>query len=214
MASRPCRAFAQGNCRFGDRCRFQHGPVPAAPDASSSVARGGQGRPTATRASSSGSGSAHPPASANTTAPPVPRDVCRNFWTTNKCSFKTGCRYKHVFYQAPNVVVSAPTNTVLKPLFEESTPSGSGSADTSGPLDGAVGSGADAYVSQSAGDAMSAGDALTALRRYLRDDYRFDKTAFVYAMMKILSSATTGNKQWVRALFILRGSSLILGIER
>jgi hypothetical protein len=129
---------------------------------------------------------------------PVPRGACNTFWATNKCKFGNTCKYRHVFHGAPNVVVSAPTNAALKPLFEESVAVG----DT-GAQNGDAGSGADAYIVSNVGDVLGATDALSSLRRYMRDDYRFDKPLFIYSMMKVLTSATSGNKAWVRDLVVI-----------
>jgi hypothetical protein len=199
MASKPCKLFAQGTCRFGNKCKFQHDQSSGTSGASSSVARGGQGRPPATRTSSSGAAQS-PTGSTSTNAPvgPVPRGACNTFWATNKCKFGNSCKYRHVFHGAPNVVVSAPTNAALKPLFEESVAAG----DT-GAQNGDAGSGADAYIVSNVGDVLGPADALSSLRRYMRDDYRFDKPPFIYGMMKVLTSATSGNKAWVRDVVVM-----------
>jgi hypothetical protein len=212
MASRPCEFFARtGKCRFGDKCRFSHNIARQSPGASSSFAQGGQSRSSASRASTPGTGrTANGPASsisssnnvnASDPLPPLPKNACRNFWAQNKCRFGSNCTYKHIYHKNPSVIVSTPANTTLKPLFEDASKS-TNEADGSpgGTSDGvAAGSGADAYVAMTSGDAIGPVDGLQSLRRYLKDDYRFDKALFVYTMMKVLSSATSGNKQWVRA---------------
>jgi hypothetical protein len=186
MANRLCHDFSRnGKCKFGARCKFSHGNPAPTSGASSSVARGGSSHPSATRTSAPRvANSNNQPAAAN--APPCPPGVCRGFWVAGSCQFGNKCRYRHQYY-ADSAADDAEGDDEPEPMATISS-------------NAVPGTGADAFI---VGDdaQQSAGDALTTLsKRYFRDDYRFEKAAFVYSFMSILSSATRSNKLWVSAV--------------
>jgi hypothetical protein len=116
--------------------------------------------------------------------PPCPPTHCKPFWATGRCQFANSCRFRHEYFA--KAAGDRQGQGAMDDAEDRPTTSNAGAA-----------SGADAYVVTEGGDALAAGDALGMLRRYLRDDYRFEKPPFVYGMMKVLSSASSTNKLWV-----------------
>lgn len=176
---RPCHFFnSPGGCRRGDQCHFQHtnanNPTTQSSSPSSQPSMG------RTNAPSESSGQKAPPG------------VCNFYWSTGKCKHEFACRYRHVNS-------SSSTETQVRSF---SVPSSS-SLDAIAPFlteDGlarVTGAGTDVYFSSNPDADLSPTQAHNALKRFLYDDYRFDKTFFIYAFLKPLSSAHTGNTSWV-----------------
>jgi hypothetical protein len=173
-----CRPYWEtGKCKFGEKCRFTH--VSQSDAASSSV------------------GHAH---AGSSNAPP---GACHPFWIKGQCKFGDECKYRHV---SPADSSGAPRSSGAGAAANEDnqskgkTPVRGFTRDEDAPAVGPVsgpGSGADAFFGVDTADSNSADDVRGMLRRYLRDDYRFEKTLFVYAMMKLLASASSSNKHWV-----------------
>jgi hypothetical protein len=174
-----CRSYWEtGKCKFGEKCRYTHVSQTDAASSSTGHARTG---------------------SIND-APP---GACHPFWLKGQCKFGDECKYRHV---SPAGGSGAPRSSGAGAAANEDsqskgkTPVRGFTRDEDAPAVGPVsgpGSGADAFFGVDTADSNSADDVRGMLRRYLRDDYRFEKTLFVYAMMKLLASASSSNKHWV-----------------
>jgi hypothetical protein len=200
MAGRICHDFANtGKCKFGNKCKFSHAgngqPSSSRPGASSSSARGGMNnRSHAPRTGASAqSGSRHDSRSNAIDIPECPRNACRSYWDRQKCSRGGHCNFQHVYHKTPNVVVVVEKSAGLQPLFQEEKP-GTDQVNVSGDRPTTV-----SFDVPSGDDGLAVDpmEAVQSLKRYMFNDYRFQRTFHVYTMMRILSSASANAKGWV-----------------
>ncbi|EAU91511.2 hypothetical protein CC1G_02000 [Coprinopsis cinerea okayama7 len=131
------------------------------------------GRPT--RGGPSTRGSNRP--SARSSRPP-PGGVCRFFWGTGRCRLGFECQYKHIASDPGLPSNVQPTNgaSSMPALLE-------GGYSKIGNL------GSDAFQSPPS-VVMQSNEAHNALKRFLRDGYRFSSTSDVYAFLAPLESAS------------------------
>lgn len=195
---RPCHFFnSPGGCRKGNQCHFQH--TNTSNTSNQSPSQGSQPSIGRTDPSSSGmSGQKAPPG------------ICNFYWSTGKCKHEFACRYRHT---------KSPSSAHEEQVRPFSMPHSS-SLDAIAPFlteDGLArvnGAGTDIYFSPNSAMDLSPTEAHNALKRFLYNDYRFDKTHFIYAFLKPLSSAHTGNTSWVshhcESLIYYKGTDLDL----
>ena len=182
MPQQPCRFFSTpGGCRRGAQCTFKHGE-----------------NNSHTRQSSQGGQSSHSEQERPGPAgPKPPPGTCNDYWSTGKCRREFACRFRHV--QAPSAS-SQQQGNAPRPSTSSQAVGALAPFLTEEGLSRITGTGSDVYFGSTSAENLTPSEAKNALYRYLKDDYRFDKTVFIYAFMKPLSSANSGNTSWVSSL--------------
>ncbi|KAJ7163577.1 hypothetical protein C8R43DRAFT_1171786, partial [Mycena crocata] len=165
--SPPCRFFNKpGGCRRGNQCSFSHGE------------------------------SSSRPSQANRQAPlpNAPGGVCRFYWSTGKCRHEFECRFKHTRNPSDDASsspspgypeASVPLNAAnsLAPFLTEA-----GLAKLSA-------SGSDIFFPPPP-KPLSPNETHNHLKRFLGDDFRFEKTFDVYGFLVPLGSINTSSPLW------------------
>lgn len=179
MPRSPCTFFnSPKGCRNGSSCKFLH-------NADSHVQH------SSFPNSQSPTDSSHQRPSNH-----APRGVCDFFWKTGTCKREFACRFQHTRSSANNVGPSTSTITSQPSAIDMIAPflTEEGLARVSG-------TGTDVFFSADSNQ-ISPTIAHNALKRFLFDDFRFRITSEIYAFLKPLSSAHTGNNSWVSDLEI------------
>ncbi|KAJ7217780.1 hypothetical protein GGX14DRAFT_438313 [Mycena pura] len=104
--------------------------------------------------------------------PAAPRGVCNFYWSTGSCRREFDCRFEHT--RNPSIASSSS----LGP-----SPQSSG-----------LGPGADRFSPSS--ESLSPNQLHSHLKKYLRDDLRFEKTFSVYGFVTLLGSLDTSGPRW------------------
>ncbi|KAG6920270.1 hypothetical protein DXG01_005039 [Tephrocybe rancida] len=178
----PCHYFNKpGGCRRGTTCTFTHGSQPASP--------AGTGPGTSHKFAGPSSASSRRPSHVGT-----PNGVCSFYWTTGKCKREFDCRYRHdrnpersqASSSASSPINGARSLSAVDAIAPFLTESGLAKLGASG---------TDAFFA-SPHKTMSPNEAHNALKMYLRDDYRFSKTFYIYGFLTPVSNATTSNVTW------------------
>ncbi|KDQ57638.1 hypothetical protein JAAARDRAFT_270513 [Jaapia argillacea MUCL 33604] len=188
MSRPPCRFYnSPGGCRSGTKCTFAH----VGPDSGGNRVLSQGAKPDAGPRPSPRNDPTNSPSPSNQ-APP---GACRFFWSSGRCKFDFGCRYKHI--QAENQersgVDARSSSSSQRSAFSIVAP-----FLTPDGLAKLTGVGTDGYFSSSS-TAFNPSEAQIHLSRFLRDDYRFrDNVAQVYAFMKVVESANVSNSAWTQ----------------
>ena len=184
MSRNTCTFFnSSKGCRNGSSCKFLH--TDAHPSFKNS--QSGSPFPTTRDRSSHKQSSNH-----------APGGICDFFWKTGSCKREFSCRFKHMRSSADNVSSSTSAITSQSPAVDAIAPflTEEGLARVSG-------TSTDIFFSADSNE-LSPTVAHNTLKRFLFDDSRFRTTFEIYAFLKALSSAHTGNSSWVSGLDINR----------
>lgn len=182
MSRRPCNFFnTPSGCRKGNSCRFLHGDTSVRRSSSPNSPRGGSPSPTTRDHTSQNQSSGH-----------APRGVCDFYWKSGTCKREFACRFQHTRPSAKNVGASTSTITSQSSAIDAIAP-----FLTEDGLARVNGTGTDVFFSADSNQDLSPTVAHSALKRFLFDDFRFKTTFEIYAFLKPLSSAHTGNSSWV-----------------
>jgi hypothetical protein len=183
MPPRTCVFFDKpGGCRRGNQCKFLH--------TSSSSPR------PSSRPSSPAPSQGNSPSS-QTSRPTAPPGVCSYYWTTGTCRREFACRFQHTS-------ASPVQNVASQPIIRSTQSSAIDSIApflTEAGLARVTGTSTDIFFSTDSSKDLSPTEAHNALKRYLLDHYRFRMTFDIYAFLKPLSSAHSGNASWVSFYF-------------
>lgn len=172
----PCRFFnGRGGCRQGRNCKFSHD------------SRSGAASPAL---SSSSNSNAEPSRNRQVNLKPAPAGVCNFFWSSGKCRFEFGCRYRHI-----TSTESGPSGQRAMTVLKEGVATLAPFLNEGG-LAKITGRGTDIFFSNP-DRSMTPGEAHNHLKKYLFDQFRFSKTFDVYAFVIPLNSAHTSNNSWV-----------------
>lgn len=179
----PCRFFnSPGGCRKGTACNFAHSTLPA----------------LAANGTNSRSSDPSHASSRHSKFAGIPAGMCSFYWTSGKCNREFNCRFRHEHNPELSKKSSSPSSFSTDDRTQ-------GGIDVIAPFLTDAGlaklgvSGTDAFFA-SPSKTMSPVEAHNALRLYLRDDYRFSKTFYIYGFLIPLNNATTSNASWVSSL--------------
>ncbi|KAH9923478.1 uncharacterized protein BXZ73DRAFT_50943 [Epithele typhae] len=184
----PCRDFAAGNCRYGNRCRYSHDR-----GGSNASSRGGntRGSPsTPTRGRSRGRG--HPQASPSPRQPRpkgIPHNVCDFYWQSGACARGFECQFRH-----EKGTGAAKMGVQDGADGERAAVDGNDDAplDFFSPEGLAVGAGSVHEQEHK----LNPSEVHNYLHEYLRDHYVFSSVTKVQAFVRILASVNDRNKSW------------------
>jgi hypothetical protein len=167
-----CRYFwTRGSCNRGTSCTFTHQNQNSQTDVPAGAPICYSFFPLSERLSFS--------------APPVqvPYGVCRAFWTTGLCGRGESCKFQH----RANPDVPPPQIEQAKTLQSHFKAAGLGSFPALETDKFSAGIGTNASFGETNG----------LLRRFLKDDFRFQTAAQIYSFLEIICNANTQNAQWV-----------------
>ncbi|KAJ7772619.1 hypothetical protein DFH07DRAFT_993348, partial [Mycena maculata] len=132
-----------------------------------------------------------PTQTARTALPDAPRGICKFYWSTGSCRREFDCIYRHTQNPAssPQATPSNPEpsgSTTVNPLAPFLTEAG---------LAKLTSSGSDLFFPPPS-KALSPNEIHNHLKRFLRDDFRFEKTFDIYGFLVPLASIDTSNPRW------------------
>lgn len=171
MSRRPCHFYNKpGGCGRGNQCGFSHGSSSSSPGA----------RP---------SGSSPAPRQGPLAKPPP--GVCKFYWSTGKCLREFDCNFRHT--QQPSPGPSLPPASIPRP------PTASNSLApflTEAGLAKLNASGTDIFFTPPT-KPLSPNEIHNNLRKFLRDEFRFEKTFDIYGFLVPLASLDPSGPTWV-----------------
>ncbi|KAJ7497553.1 hypothetical protein FB451DRAFT_1211927 [Mycena latifolia] len=165
--SAPCRFHSKpGGCRRGNQCKFSH-DGPSSPASSSQP----------------------PQPSRQGPLPKAPPGICNFYWSTGNCRREFECRFKHTrnpslpSSPSPQPLAALASANTLAPFLTEA-----GLARLTAP-------GTDVFFSPPL-KPLSPNETHNHLKKYLHDNFRFDKTYDIYGFLVPLGTLNTSGPQW------------------
>lgn len=119
--------------------------------------------------------------------PNAPKGICNFYWSTGSCRREFGCRFAHTqnpSSSSPEPSTSSTTANSLAPFLTEA-----GLAKLNAP-------GTDVFFPPPS-QPRSANEIHNHLKKYLREDFRFEKTYDIYGFLDLLGSIDLSNPRWV-----------------
>ncbi|KAJ7651473.1 hypothetical protein DFH06DRAFT_1207067 [Mycena polygramma] len=170
MSRRPCHFYNKpGGCRRGEDCGFSH----------DSASPG-----SAPRAAGSS------PAPRQETIPNAPAGICRMYWSNGNCRHEYKCRFKHTQCPSSSPSPSAPPSSgpsiAANSLAPFLTEAGLAKLNSSG---------TDIFFPPPA-KALSPNEIHNSLKRFLFDNFRFQKTFDIYSFLVPLASIDASGPSW------------------
>ncbi|KAJ6594163.1 hypothetical protein B0H19DRAFT_1094164 [Mycena capillaripes] len=151
----------------------------------------------------SSSSGARPSPARQAPLPNAPAGICKFYWSTGNCRHEFGCRFKHTRSpsSAPSSSPSSPPLTTPNSLAPFLTEAGLAKLNTSG---------TDIFFPPPT-KALSPNEIHNHLKRFLRDDFRFEKTFDIYGFLVPLASVDVSGPYWAPEDGPLLLTSLAMG---